>query len=272
MLLETLASIERVRNDSVAEVIIVNDGSTDPTTCGIFQDLDAEKYTVVHQRNEGLGRARNAGIEIAKGEFILPLDSDNLIRKAYLDRGVSFLLEHPDVGVVYGDAEYFGEKTGRWTVAEFDWRSLVKMNYIDACALYRKSVWQSVDGYDEKMPIMGWEDWDFWMRAAMRGWKFVHIDEVAFDYRVRTGSMLSEACRHTGELIAYIFGKPEYEILGALRDQAVQLEELSRKFRSWDYRVGNVIVAPIRKVTRIPSGIRRRLRKRASGATSSNLR
>lgn len=226
MLLETLACVERVRNDSVAEVIIVNDGSTDPTTCGIFQELDAEKYTVVHQRNEGLGRARNAGIEIAKGEFILPLDSDNLIRKAYLNRGVSFLLEHPDVGVVYGDAEYFGEKTGRWTVAEFDLRSLVNANYIDACALYRKSAWQSVGGYDEKMR-MGWEDWDFWMRVALRGWKFFHLDEIAFDYRVRSGSMLSDTKRHVSELVAYIFDKPGNGILKALRNRGRLLYALS---------------------------------------------
>lgn len=263
-LLETLASIERVRMDSLAEVIIVNDGSTDPETCRIFRELDTEKYIVVHQENRGLGRARNAGIEIARGEFILPVDSDNLIRRAYLDMGIAILIAEPDVGVVYGDQELFGERTERYRVAEFDWRSLVRANYIDACALYRKTAWESVGGYDEKMPIMGFEDWDFWMRAALRGWGFVHLDEIAFDYRVRTGSMLSGADRHRKQLIEYIFGKPEYEILRALRDQAVRLEELSQQFRSLDYRVGNVIVAPLRKISRIPAGIRRRLRERAA--------
>jgi len=254
MLLETLASVDKARNETIAEVIIVNDGSNEPTTCHVFQDLDENKYNVIHQPNQGLGRARNAGIEIAKGEFILPLDSDNLIRNAYFDLGVELLLQNPDVGVVYGDAEFFGERTGRWRVAEFDWRRMVKVNHIDACGLYRKSAWESVGGYDESMPVMGFEDWDLWMRVALRGWKFVHIDEIAFDYRVRKGSMLCNTQRHLAEITTYIFDKPEYPILRALRDQGKELEGLLRLKKSWDYRVGSAIVAPLRRIKRLLFG------------------
>jgi len=259
MLLETLASVERARTDSLSEVIVVNDGSTDPATCRIFQELDPSKYTIIHQQNGGLGRARNEGIRIARGEFILPVDSDNFIRRAYLDKGIAILLERPDAGVVYGDPEFFGEETGRRRIPEFDWSALAKMNYIDACAVYRRVVWESVGGYDEKMPIMGFEDWDFWMRVALQGWAFVHLDEIAFDYRVRSGSMLSETKRHKKALLHYIFEKPGYELLKALRDQAVRLDEISCNFQSVDYRIGNTIMRPLRKVKRIPSSIRRQL-------------
>jgi len=263
LLLETLASIDRVRIDSVAEVIIVNDGSTDPTTCRVFRELDSVKYRIIHQENRGLSAARNAGITAAKGEFILPVDSDNFIRRTYLDKGLAVLLSEPDIGVVYGDLQFFGEATGRHRQRDFEWASFVRKNYIDACALYRKSVWESVRGYDEKMRI-GWEDWDFWMRSALHGWRFHHLDEIAFDYRVRIGSMLSETEKHKIELAEYIFSKPGFELLRPLRDQAIQLEEMSKNFQSLDYRVGRAIVAPLRKVTRIPSGIRRRLRERAA--------
>jgi len=249
MLLETLASIEQVRSDTIAEVIIVNDGSNERTTCRILQDIDRNKYRVLDQPNQGLPRARNAGIEVAKGEFILPLDSDNLIRAAYFDLGVALLIQNPDVGIVYGDAEYFGEKTGPWRVAEFDWRPLVKENYIDACALYRRSAWESVGGYDEKMRL-GFEDWDFWMRVALRGWKFMHIDEIAFDYRKRQGSMLSDISRHGTEIVTYIFEKPEYAILKVLRNQGLELEGLLRRPKSWDYKVGHWIVASLRAIKR----------------------
>jgi glycosyltransferase involved in cell wall biosynthesis len=153
MLPETLASIEQVRSDVIAEVIVVNDGSNDETTCRIIQDLDAGKYKVIHQANRGLASARNAGIKVARGEFILPLDSDDLIRQVYFDQGVAILLDYPEVGGVYGDAEYFGEKGGRWKLPEFDLRSLVMGNYITACTLFRRSAWGSVGGYDEKMRI-----------------------------------------------------------------------------------------------------------------------
>lgn len=250
MLLETLASIERVRIDSLAEVIIVNDGSTDPVTCDILSRLDTKKYIVVHQENRGPSAARNAGIEIARGQFILPVDSDDYLRRAYLDQGAEILRAKPDVGVVYGDWEYFGERTGRESPADFDWHSIVRWNYIAVCALYRKSVWESVGGYDEEVRH-GYEDWDFWMRIGLRGWKFVHLDEIGFDYRARMGSRNSMAERRQQELAELIFAKPEYEFLKILREQSLQAEELSRVLESWEYRIGSSIVAPLRKIKRL---------------------
>ena len=250
MLLDTLASIEHVRSEAIAEVVVVNDGSTEPMTCQILQDLNTSAYKVIHQSNQGLSKARNAGIQISKGEFILPLDSDNLIRSAYIDLGVALLIRNPDVGVVYADAQYFGEKKGRWTVADFDWRRLVKSNYIDACALCRRSAWESIGGYDEQMR-KGSEDWDYWMRLALYGWKFVHIDEIAFDYRVREGSLVCEARKHTAEITAYIFQKPEYVILRELRSQCLECDRLLYLPKSWDYKVGSFIVAPFRAIKRL---------------------
>jgi glycosyltransferase involved in cell wall biosynthesis len=259
MLRETLESVERARNANLAEVIIVNDGSTDPTTCAYFEELSHSAYKVIHQPNRGLGPARNTGIKAAQGEFILPLDSDNYIREPYLNSGVNVLLERPDVGVVYGDAEYFGEELGRWRVGAFDLRRLVKGNYIDACALYRRAIWESVGGYDEAMPWMGWEDWDFWLRVALRGWGFQHLDGVAFDYRVRSGQMNEESGRHGSELVAYIFSKADNLALRLLRDQGQELDNLKQETRwlseppdrvqnSLDYRLGHFLVEPCRKL------------------------
>jgi glycosyltransferase involved in cell wall biosynthesis len=255
MLRETLESVESARNANLAEVFIVNDGSTDPATCTYFKELAHSPYTVIHQPNRGLGPARNAGIDAAQGEFILPLDSDNYIRKCYLSTGVKLLLEQPDVGVVYGDAEYFGERSGRWHVADFDLRQMVESNYIDACALYRKSVWASVNGYDEKMPWMGSEDWDFWLRIAIRGLRFEHLDEIAFDYRVRRGSMVEGARLHGFEIRRHIFEKPENRVLNLLFEQANEAARLTERIRqiesSRDYRFGRLLVDPIRRIKRL---------------------
>ena len=257
MLRETLDSVERARNANLAEVIVVNDGSTDSGTCAYFEELANSQYKIIHQPNRGLGPARNAGIAVAQSEFILPLDSDNLIREAYLEGGVELLLKDPTIGVVYGDAEYFGEKSGRWRVGEFDLRQMVKLNYIDACALYRKSVWQSVDGYDEDMPWMGWEDWDFWMRVAVRGWRIVHLDEIAFDYRVRRGSMIESASTHYSELSHYMFAKLPNQALQIIRSQQAEIERLSefqsQLISSVDYRIGHRITALVRAPRRLLS-------------------
>ena len=255
MLRETLESVERARNANLAEVIIVNDGSTDPTTCAYFEELSNSVYKVIHQPNRGLGPARNTGIRAAQGEFILPLDSDNRIREPYLSGGVELLLERPDVGVVYGDAEYFGEQLGRWVVADFDLRRMVKQNYIDACALYRRSVWDSVNGYDEQLPWMGWEDWDYWMRVAVRGWRFAHLDEVAFDYRVRKGSMIHDTNAHGDELGRYIFEKAQNQSVREIRDlqkeNECMIEDRLRILESRDYRTGYFFVNKARKLKRL---------------------
>src|SRR5437764_7529473 len=91
MLREALASLEEVRNENLLEVIIVDDGSSDAETIRILKEVAEAGYNVVSQPNGGLGAARNAGIRRAKGEFILPLDSDNRLRRVYLEQGRSLL-------------------------------------------------------------------------------------------------------------------------------------------------------------------------------------
>src|SRR5436309_10974086 len=150
MLREALASVEQVRNANLLEVIIVDDGSSEVETSKILSKIAEAGYSVVAQPNRGVGAARNAGIRLAKGEFILLLDSDNRLRDVYLNEGVSLLKKHPSIGVIYTDAEYFGDRSGRWHVPNFNLSSLLRMNFIDACALYRKKLWEELGGYDEQ--------------------------------------------------------------------------------------------------------------------------
>src|SRR5438094_6811426 len=129
MLREALVSVEAVRNENLLEVIIVDDGSSDAETIRILKEVADAGYAVVSQPNLRVSAARNTGIRLARGEFILPLDSDNRLRDVYLKEGVSLLKENPGIGVIYADAEYFGEKNGRWQVQEFDLLSLIRKNF-----------------------------------------------------------------------------------------------------------------------------------------------
>jgi glycosyltransferase involved in cell wall biosynthesis len=275
MLREALASVEKVRNENLIEVIIVDDGSSEAETIRILKEVAEGGDCVVSQPNRGLGAARNAGIRLAKGDFILPLDSDNRIRYAYLNEAASLLKDNPSLDVIYADAEYFGERSGRWQIPEFDLLSLVRTNFIDACALYRKRLWEKVGGYDEHMPSMGWEDWDFWLRVAAHGGTFFHLPKIGFDYRVRSDSMIVKTIgfdyRMQGdrsnvvrisprldEVVNYIFGKPELTCYKLLRHTDEEVQELRGGIRtilnSPSYRLGRGLLAPARLLRKLWRG------------------
>lgn len=207
--LEAIASVESCQ-ENLYEILIVNDGSTSPVTQKVLSYLKEKGYQVIDQSNQGLAAARNTGIKKARGRYILPLDADNKIKPAYITEAVAILDEHPEVGVVYGNVELFGEKTGIVEVPEFDINRLVAGNYIDACAVFRRTVWQDCGGYDSNIPQkLGYEDWDFWLGVAEKGWQFYHVYEVMYEYRFRVNSMVS-ACNipeNRRELFRYICSK-----------------------------------------------------------------
>ncbi|HEX7831118.1 MAG TPA: glycosyltransferase, partial [Thermoanaerobaculia bacterium] len=142
---------------------------------------------VIEQPQAGLSAARNRGIAESSGEFFLPLDADNRLLPGFVDEALSFLDADPAAGVVYGDRREFGARNGDVVVPELELPRLLWSNYIDACAVVRRSVWTDVGGYD--VAFTDWEDWDFWLATAKHGWRFVRIPRPTFEYRVRPDSL-----------------------------------------------------------------------------------
>jgi glycosyltransferase involved in cell wall biosynthesis/SAM-dependent methyltransferase len=209
-LLEAIASVQSCQ-ESVYELIIVNDSSQDSVTEKVLNYLRKRNYHIIDTpKNLGLAEARNTGIRQAKGRYILPLDADNKVYPQYITKAIEILDACPEVGVVYGNMEIFGDKQEVREVPDFDINLIVKGNYIDACAVIRQQVWKDCGGYDANIPDrLGYEDWDLWLTAAEKGWQFYHIPEVLFQYRFRLNSMVSRCNlpenRH--RLIQYICAK-----------------------------------------------------------------
>ena len=188
---EALESISYPNREEI-EIIIVNDGSTDAHTISVLKQLSEEGFYVINQVNQGLGKTRNNGIKQASGKYILPLDADNKILPVYLEKGIEILEANSRISVVYGDPILFGDKQGLAPVSDYNLQRLMTGNYIDACALYRKSAWKQVGGYDENMPYMGVEDWEFWLNLSFHGHKFYHLAEPSYYYRVANQSMIKK--------------------------------------------------------------------------------
>lgn len=174
------------------EAIIVNDGSEDDLESIALKYIKKDsRFLYFKKENGGLGSARNYGIEKSKGKFIVPLDSDNQIEKEFTKEAISIFKDNSNIGVVYGNAEYYGEKSGIWEVGPFDLNRMLAHNYIDACAIYKKSLWEQVGGYDENMPHQGHEDWSFWIALISIKVKFYYLRKITFKYYVSSKSMIN---------------------------------------------------------------------------------
>ena len=172
------------------EIIIVNDGSTDEYTNNLLKNYNRPKTKVLHTTNQGLASARNNGIKEATGEYILPLDADDKIGKEYLEKAVKILDITPGIGIVYCQAEYFGEDKGLWPLTVYSSEQILLENMIFCSALFRKKDWEMVGGYKTNMKY-AWEDWDFWLSLIELNREVYQIPEVLFYYRIKKSSMLS---------------------------------------------------------------------------------
>jgi len=194
---DTLASVKAYTHHSAYnfEVIIVNDGSTDPASLNLLNELKDEGYVILNRPHKGASAARNTGLKVCRGDYILFLDSDNKLRDVFISKGVP-ILKDTGADIVYGNARFFGATTKALFKQDvFHMPSLLARNYIDACCLFKRKVWETIGDLDENMPIL--EDWEYWIRAGKAGFKFYYIDDDFYDYRVHprstSGSITGEA-------------------------------------------------------------------------------
>lgn len=179
----------------LCEVIVVNDGSPDNTS------EIAKKYPVrlVEKKNGGLSSARNAGIAVAKGEYILTLDADDIISQDFLEKTLGL------DDIVGTQQQEFGDSHTLWINNNLHptFEDFKKANQINCCSLFKKEIWEKVGGYDESMRI-GYEDWYFWLKATKAGYKVTIVPEPLFFYRKHGQSMVSNAVKHHDEIYKYM--------------------------------------------------------------------
>lgn len=177
-------AVESVLNQSFDdfEIIIVNDGSTDDFTNKLLATYEKPKTKVIITKNNGVSMARNIGISNATGEYILPLDADDKIGTTYLEEAVKVLDQRKDIGIVYCDAEFFGNNNQKWKLAEYSLNEILISNCIFCSGVFRKEDWLKVNGYKAQMEE-GWEDWEFWLSLIENGAGVYKIPKVLFYYR-----------------------------------------------------------------------------------------
>jgi glycosyltransferase involved in cell wall biosynthesis len=165
------------------EVVIVDDGSTDPATLVEIAAASRLPGVTCHRiAHQGPAAARNHAIERSRGAYIVPLDADDYFADTYLEETVRVLDEHPEIGVAYTWIGFVGGHRGTWRTGRFSIPEILSFCSLHVTGLYRREVWEDVGGYDPRF-VESCEDWDFWVGAAARGWKGHCIPKVLAYYR-----------------------------------------------------------------------------------------
>lgn len=194
------------------ECIIVNDGSPDNTKeVASRWCKNDHRFLYLEKQNGGLSSARNAGITISKGEYILPLDADDILHESYLSKLVPELNQDKTLAIVSCYSKFF-LKNKENIIHELKpvgttYHALLFENCLIATSLYRKVCWEEVGGYDENMKH-GFEDWEFWIAITKSGWTFKVVEAFLFFYRKQKQSMLIDTLQnHRISNMEYVFKK-----------------------------------------------------------------
>lgn len=175
------------------EVIIINDGSTDPHTLDVLSKITHENVRLIHQENQGLADTRNNGAKIARGKYICYLDADDHIDSNYLERTVSIMESDESIGCCYSWVQCFGEYESIWETMELDPFYLHQSNTAPSHSVIRKAAWEAIrefNGCGFLSKYNGYfEDWVFWIDMLQIGYRGAVIREPLIHYRVHSNSL-----------------------------------------------------------------------------------
>lgn len=227
------------------EVVVVDDGSTRPDTVEYLASMTGIR--LIRQVNSGPGAARNAGIEAARGDFVLPLDADDWIEPNV----VGLLVEavaHPDVVAAFPSVHRFGAAEGAQDAPRVvRIGDIAVQNRVAATALYRRSVWADVGAYREADIVD--EDWFMWLKVLGHTHAtMVQVPGAVLHYRLRPGSRSNSRSAAPGTVQKAIgTDRPdlaaELYVAASLEAQALHREvsELRSFYRAWAPRVAPIL-------------------------------
>ena len=177
------------------EILLVDDGSVGPDVGEILREAESmdPRVRVHRKQNGGLASARNHGIAQSKGDFLIMLDADNLLRPDYAATALDVLAQEPDAVAAIPALQAFADADGKPDFVShplpYDpglW--LARNSLGDAGAMFRKTVF-SEHGLRYDSAIDCYADWALWLDIQRKGLRTIRVPRVLYDYRIRKDSM-----------------------------------------------------------------------------------
>ena len=193
------------------EVLVVDDGSTDDTAA-IAANAAARdsRVRLLRQDNAGVSVARNAALRAARGQYIALLDSDDVWQTGFLEAQIALLESRPDIAVVTGNAFILGgprdgqparpfpDPRPHPTAAEM----IADETAVFIMTVFRRAVYETIGGFDETKATN--EDYEFWIRAAHAGFRFLRNDTPLGQYRSHSASLSANQSRMTRGILVVL--------------------------------------------------------------------
>jgi glycosyltransferase involved in cell wall biosynthesis len=188
-------ALESIRAQTVAplEVIVCDDGSTDDLDRALEPYRD--EIVLLRKENGGEASAKNAAARVAKGDFVLILDADDIYLPGRIDALTELAQTRPDLDILTSDALLVANGRSVRQVYDRSWsfevedqrRAILQRNFIFGLAAVRRDLLLDCGGFDES--IFWTTDWDLWLRLILRGARAGCIAEPLALYRLREGSL-----------------------------------------------------------------------------------
>lgn len=188
------------------EFIIVNDGSTDNAldVANSYKSTDDLCIKVINQVNKGLASARNTAIMNATGDYIYPLDADDVMFENCIEK-VSDVIEKTEADIIAPSFKEFGISDADVILMRNpsikDFRVGNRIGYFSAI---KKEALLEVGGYSPRM-VYGYEDYHLWINLLTRGKTLITLPDILIGYRTKEQSMIHDAVKHHQELMSQIY-------------------------------------------------------------------
>ena len=216
------------------EIIIVNDGSTDPQSIEVLKQYRNHKLiTIIDKKNTGLADTRNLGAEMVKGGLLAFLDADDTVEDTYYEKAISILNHYENVHFVGAWTRYFGDSKNTWPTFNPEAPLILTHNSINSSALVYKRDAFLIGGKNDVDFKIGLEDYESVVHMKVNGLNGVAIPEVLFNYRVRRNSMIKKSTQEVrADYYQKIFKK--HQSFFAIFDKEVNALNVYKKPLTFD--------------------------------------
>ena len=189
---ESLDSVQAQTREA-AEIVIVDDGSTDAYTLEVLAHLNRARTRIFRTVNRGLAAARNVGIRLTTAPYIVPLDADDILDPTYFEKAAARLDAESNLDFVSCALQAFEGASYVWTPPPIDFIQFITRGTVHASTMFRRELWEKVRGFDETFRT--YELMDFWVSALELGFRGEILNEPLLKYRVRAESQYQKAIR-----------------------------------------------------------------------------